>query len=172
MKTITALLSLSLLMPMAAIAADDGSAAATNNCDELGSKIVLGQKEWVTVVSSKQRTIARVDTGATTSSINAADIKTYQKDGKDMVDFKIKTKDAESDVVTLPVKRWVHIKQSSTLTASKRPIVSFDIQIGQKTYTTDFDLVDRSHMLDSILLGRSFLTHVAVVDVEQQYIQK
>lgn len=89
-----------------------------------------------------------------------------------MVSFKIKAKDDVSKEITLPVKRWVHIKQSSSPETSRRPIVELDIKLGDKTYTTPFNLVDRDHMINAILIGRSFLNPVALVDVEQKYIHK
>ncbi|WP_153445767.1 ATP-dependent zinc protease family protein [Vibrio algicola] len=171
MKKITLLLAMLLFTPMTVLAAD--SAAGSNQaCTTFGNKIIVGQKEWVTVLNSNQKTIAKVDTGATTSSINATEIKDFEKDGKDMVSFKIKVKDQESETITLPVVRWVHIKQSSSTKTSRRPIIELNIKLGDKTYTTPFNLVDRDHMVNAILLGRSFLTKVALVDVEQKYLLK
>ncbi|MFV0574601.1 MAG: ATP-dependent zinc protease [Vibrio sp.] len=138
----------------------------------LEDRILVGQKEWVRILETDQRSIAKIDTGATTSSINAADIHDFEKDGKDMVSFKIKIKDDVSEEVTLPVKRWVKIKQSSTMKLSRRPIVDLKIKLGDRTYTTPFNLVDRDHMTTPILIGRSFLDDVALVDVDKKYINK
>ncbi|WP_413479107.1 ATP-dependent zinc protease [Vibrio hibernica] len=169
MKSTTLLLSLALLLPATTFAA---TSTADSACSELNNKIIVGEKEWLTVMNTDQRTIAKVDTGATTSSINALDIKDFEKDGKDMVSFKLKSKDKISDTITLPVKRWVKIKQSSSTKLSRRPIVDLEIKLGDKTYTTPFNLVDRDHMISDILLGRSFLNPIALVDVEQKYIYK
>lgn len=138
----------------------------------LTDKIVVGEKERVKIEETDQALIAKVDTGATTSSINAIDIKDFEKDGKDMVSFKIKVRDDVSDLITLPVKRWVHIKQSSSTETSRRPIVELNIQLGDETYTTPFNLVNRDHMINAMLLGRSFLDATALVDVDQKYIHK
>ncbi|RCS73951.1 hypothetical protein CIK83_01010 [Vibrio casei] len=169
MKKMIVLLS-SLLLSMNVFAA--GNSNAEMRCASLENKIIVGQKEWVTVMNTEQRTIAKVDTGATTSSINALDIKDFEEDGKDMVSFKLKSKDKISNAITLPVKRWVKIKQSSTTKLSRRPIVDLDIKLGDKTYKTPFNLVDRDHMTSDILLGRSFLNPIALVDVEQKYLYK
>lgn len=169
MKKMIVLLS-SLLLSVNVFAAGNSNAEVT--CSSLENKIIVGQKEWLTVMNTEQRTIAKVDTGATTSSINALDIKDFEKDDKDMVSFKLKSKDKISKTITLPVKRWVRIKQSSTTKLSRRPIVELDIKLGDKIYKTPFNLVDRDHMTSDILLGRSFLNPIALVDVEQKYIYK
>ena len=82
---------------------------------------------------------------------------TLKKTAKIWCLFKIKAKDDVSKEITLPVKRWVNIKQSSSPETSRRPIVELDIKLGDKTYTTPFNLVDRDHMINAILIGRSFL---------------
>lgn len=163
---LTATLFVPLSFPVAAVDAQQDVTQL------LQDKIVVGQKEWVTVLNTDQRTIAKIDTGATTSSINAIDIHDFEQDGRDMVSFKIKAKDDVSKEITLPVKRWVHIKQSSSTETSRRPIVELDIQLGDKSYTTPFNLVDRDHMINAILIGRSFLNPTALVDVEQKYLHK
>ncbi|WP_086981967.1 ATP-dependent zinc protease family protein [Vibrio aphrogenes] len=168
MKYSHVLFSALLLLPLSVTAAEP----QTDVAQLLQNKIVVGQKEWVTVLNTEQRTIAKIDTGATTSSINAIDIHDFERDGKDMVSFKIKAKDKVSKEITLPVQRWVHIKQSSSTKTSRRPIVELDIKLGDKTYTTPFNLVDRDHMINAILIGRSFLNPIALVDVEQKYIYR
>ncbi|MGO2497317.1 MAG: ATP-dependent zinc protease family protein [Vibrio litoralis] len=170
MKFSQALLTASLFIPLSSLAV--AAEPQQDVAQLLQDKIVVGEKEWVTVLDTDQRTIAKIDTGATTSSINAIDIHDFEKDGKDMVLFKIKAKDDVSKEITLPVKRWVHIKQSSSPETSRRPIVELDIKLGDKTYTTPFNLVDRDHMINAILIGRSFLDPIALVDVEQKYIHK
>lgn len=170
MKFSRVLLVASLFVPLSSFAAEPQK--TQDVAQLLQNKIVVGQKEWVTILNTDQRTIAKIDTGATTSSINAIDIHDFEKDGKDMVSFKIKAKDDVSKEITLPVKRWVHIKQSSSTETSRRPIVELDMKLGDKTYKTPFNLVDRDHMINAILIGRSFLNPIALVDVEQKYIHK
>ncbi|MEF1299096.1 RimK/LysX family protein, partial [Vibrio parahaemolyticus] len=51
--------------------------------------LILGSEEWVYVPAIDQTFKARVDTGATTSSISATEIVPFERDGKDWVQFKI-----------------------------------------------------------------------------------
>ncbi|MBD1559057.1 ATP-dependent zinc protease [Vibrio sp. S9_S30] len=135
-------------------------------------KLILGEKEWVHIPGLGESYKARIDTGATTSSISAVDIETFDKNGKDFVRFKIAHEGDKSSALTLPVQRWVRIKQSSRDSYQRRAVVEGDIQIGDLKTKTEFTLVDRSHLTFPVLLGRSFFRDVAVVDVSKKYIQK
>ncbi|MEZ9795333.1 RimK/LysX family protein, partial [Vibrio splendidus] len=53
---------------------------------------ILGGIEKVSIDSIKQSFDARVDTGATTSSLNAVDIKEFERNGKDWVRFHLADK--------------------------------------------------------------------------------
>lgn len=135
-------------------------------------KLILGDEEWVFVPGLKEAFKARVDTGATTSSINAADTVDFERDGKDWVKFKIEHDGTTTKEISLPVERWVKIKQSSAEGTQRRAVVVASIQIGDLKDKTEFTLADRTHLSFPILLGRSFFRDVAVVDVSQKYVQK
>lgn len=134
-------------------------------------KLILGEKEWVYVPGLEQNFRARVDTGATTSSISAVDIQPFERDGKDWVKFKIEHEGVKSKEIALPVQRWVKIRQSSADGSHERAVVNAWIQIGDLKEQTEFTLADRTHLTFPLLLGRSFFKDVAVVDVSQQYVQ-
>ena len=134
-------------------------------------KLLLGAEEWVYIPGLEQNFRARVDTGATTSSISAVDIVPFERDGKDWVKFKIEHDKIKSKEIALPVKRWVKIRQSSSEGTQDRAVVEAWLQIGDLKEKTDFTLADRSHLTYPLLLGRSFFKDVAVVDVSQKYIQ-
>ncbi|MCC4818000.1 ATP-dependent Zn protease [Vibrio lentus] len=135
-------------------------------------KLILGEEEWVFVPGLKEAFKARVDTGATTSSISAVDIVDFERDGKDWVKFKIEHDGITTEEVSLPVERWVKIKQSSAEGTQRRAVVVASIQIGDLKDKTEFTLADRTHLSFPLLLGRSFFRDVAVVDVSQKYVQK
>ncbi|WP_105902346.1 ATP-dependent zinc protease family protein [Vibrio gangliei] len=134
--------------------------------------LVLGEKEWIYVKELNRNILSRVDTGATSSSISAVDIKTYKKDGKNFVDFKLAHKKWKSKTLTYPVTRWVEVVQSTTDEPSaSRPVVQLDVQLGDYKTKTDFTLTDRTHLQYPVLLGRTFIDNVAIVDVSHKYIQ-
>lgn len=134
-------------------------------------KLILGSREWVYVPGLKQNFRSRVDTGATTSSISATDIETFKRNGKSWVRFKVEHDGIKSDHLELPVKRWVKILQSTADDSQRRAVVEAWIQIGDLKQKTEFTLADRTHLTYPLLLGRSFIKGVAVIDVGESYIQ-
>lgn len=134
-------------------------------------KLILGEKEWVYLPGLEQSVKARIDTGATTSSISAVDIEPFERDGKDWVKFKIEHDGVKTKEIALPVQRWVKIRQSTANDTHRRAVVDAWIQIGDLKEKTEFTLADRTHLTFPLLLGRSFFKDVAVVDVSQQYVQ-
>ncbi|ASI92543.1 ATP-dependent zinc protease [Vibrio mediterranei] len=134
-------------------------------------KLILGEQEYVRLVDMKVTTKARIDTGATTSSLSAVDIVPFERDGKEWVKFKVKHSGVESKEMSMPVERWVKVKQSSSEESDKRPVIVSVIKIGDMTSKTEFTLADRTHLKYPVLLGRSFFRDVALVDVSRKYVQ-
>ncbi|USH04265.1 ATP-dependent zinc protease [Grimontia kaedaensis] len=134
-------------------------------------KLVMGEKEWVRVDDINVIAKARVDTGATTSSISAIDIKEFERNGEEWVSFRLALDEKESDLIELPVVRTVRIIQSSTEGYDRRYVVEMPITIGDVTESTEFTLRDRHHLNFPVLLGRTYLKGTAVVDVSRQYVQ-
>lgn len=154
--------------------------AAVNNasCPQqasitLNDKMVLGQTEWLWIEAVNRVFPARVDTGATTSSLSATDIVTLERDGQKWARFTIVPEENSdsSYEVEAPISRTANIRQSSTNEIDKRPVVRLTVRIGNMTDTAEFTLTDRSHMSYPILLGREFLKDIAIVDVAQQNVQ-
>ncbi|ERB63801.1 ATP-dependent zinc protease [Vibrio coralliilyticus OCN008] len=135
-------------------------------------KLILGEQEWVYVPGLEENFKARIDTGATTSSISATDVVEFERDGKDWVKFKIEHDGVKSKEIALPVERWVKIRQSSAEKSERRAVVESWIQIGDLKEKTEFTLADRTHLKFPLLLGRSFFKDVAVVDVNKKFVQK
>lgn len=134
-------------------------------------KLILGSKEWVYVPSLKDNFNTRIDTGAATSSISAIDVTPFERDGKDWVKFKIEHDGVNSEEVSLPVERWVRIRQASDEKGQRRPVVLMWVVVGDLKEQTEFTLADRTHLTYPLLLGRSFFKDIAVVDVSRTYIQ-
>ncbi|SKA52335.1 ATP-dependent zinc protease family protein [Enterovibrio nigricans] len=134
-------------------------------------KLIMGEKEWVKVDTVGVTLKARVDTGATTSSISAIDIQSFKKEGKKWVKFRLAHDGRESREIERPVVRIVRIIQSSAEGYDRRYVVELPITIGDVTETTQFTLRDRQHLIFPVLLGRSYLKGIAMVDVSRKYVQ-
>lgn len=130
-------------------------------------KLVLGREESVLVEPFGLTLRARIDTGAETSSIDARDIKEFERDGQKWVRFSLlDRKTNKSYKLEKKVLRRVNIIQSSLDGKyDRRVVVKLKIKVGDFSDLSEFTLTDRDHMDFPVLIGRSFLQDIALVDV-------
>ncbi|MFT5880792.1 MAG: hypothetical protein ACI86X_001930 [Moritella sp.] len=149
------------------------SAIAKNDEDQYQNMTILGQEEWVWSEKLQTNFKSRVDTGAATSSLNATEIVKFERDGKNWVKFNLSHQvDDGIFPIEAEVVRTIKIRQSNSPESVRRYVVSLSIELGQIKTETEFTLADRSRMEFPVLLGRTFLKDIAVVDVAQEYTQK
>ena len=134
-------------------------------------KLLVGETEWLWLDAAGQAFQARVDTGATTSSLCAADITIFERDGKDWARFFMSHGMDDRIQIEAPLVRHVRIKQASAEDIDRRPVVRLSVRIGELNEKTQFTLADRNHMSFPVLLGRDFLKDIAVVDVGRKFVQ-
>ena len=138
-------------------------------------KVILGEEEWVWLDTVQSFFKARVDTGATTSSLSATDIQIFERDGREWARFHLNhTNDevpADAGVIEAPVVRWVKIRQASTEEPVRRPVIEIWVKLGQLHEKTQFTLADRTQMTYPVLLGREFFKDIALVDVGKKFVQ-
>ncbi len=149
---------------------ETNTAVVTTNRDV----ITLGAVERISLRGVEQSFDARVDTGATTSSIDAQNIKEFERNGKKWVKFHISDLvDEQGELLWLevPVLRYANVRQVNSEEAQKRPVVLLTMQLGELREKVEFTLTDRSQMVHSVLLGREFLKDIALVDVSREYVQ-
>jgi hypothetical protein len=114
----------------------------------------------------------KLDTGALTSSMDASDIKSFEKDGEKWVKFNVEAKDSNSgEPVSIPFERKVerNIKVRGAGGADHRPVVRLKMCIGTKIYDEEFSLNNRGKMLYPVLIGRRTLEHLGTVDVARTF---
>lgn len=131
--------------------------------------LIVGQVEYITILPAKLRLAARVDTGATTSSIHAVNIKRFERDGKKWVRFYLVGSGGKKVKMERPVVRTIEVKRHGTSQQS-RPVVTLRVAMGPIKTTTQFSLTNRSQFKYPVLIGRSLLNGVAVVDVNREYV--
>ncbi len=140
--------------------------------DKLDGKTILGQEEWIWFEDLQDSYKTRVDTGAATSSLNATEIVNFERDGEDWVKFNLAHMDNTKLELESKVVRISTIRQSSSKNEVKRYVISLPVQLGNIRTKTEFTLADRNHMSFPVLLGRTFIKDVAIVDVAQKYTQE
>lgn len=108
-----------------------------NPIKELDGKIVLGLIEEVTVIApdgKKKNVLARIDTGATTSSVDV-DLAATLKMG--------------------PIIKSKLIKSASG--SSLRPVIEGKLKIKEVEIETELTIADRSEMKYQLLIGQNIL---------------
>ncbi len=99
-------------------------------------KTILGLTEEVTVIGpqKKQKVIARIDTGATASSIDTA---------------------LAASLNLGPITKSKIVKSASGV--RKRPLVHVKIKMDGQAIEDEFNLADRAHMTYRVLIGQNIL---------------
>lgn len=131
---------------------------------------VVGEIEWVCFPPQEAYLEARIDTGATTSSVHASNVEPFDRDGQDWVRFNLEGR-GEVKPVTLekPIARRVLIRDGGG-EPSLRYVVPLNIQMGELIVKREFTLADRSGLTFSVLIGRNLLDGVALVDVGRSHL--
>ncbi|MDX1588592.1 MAG: ATP-dependent zinc protease [Oleiphilaceae bacterium] len=134
-------------------------------------KGMVGELEYVLLQPPEGFYEARIDTGATTSSMDARNIETFERDGEDWVRFEVPPPLGGEEKIQLeePVVRFVRIIQSSAEENDRRPVVELQFQLGNTRRMAEFTLTDRSSMSQPLLIGRNILRDLLVVDVSQKH---
>lgn len=134
-------------------------------------KAILGRVEYIWMEGKQVYLKARVDTGAKSSSLHATNIQRFERDGDKWVRFVVDL-DSQHLQMEAPLERLVKIRQVNTDEMERRPVVKLEIKLGEIKEETEFTLTDRSDMVYPILLGRSFLQDIALVDVARKFTRK
>jgi hypothetical protein len=114
---------------------------------------------------------ARIDTGATTSSINARNIKLFRKGGKRWVRFEINGKSGQRVRMELPVVRRVRIKRFGQESKS-RSVVRLGLCMGGYYKDAQVTLQDRRRREFPVLIGRRYMAGAMLVDPAREYLTK
>lgn len=137
-----------------------------------GTKMVVGDVEQVWIDPPGIPLNARIDTTATNNALQAEAIVEFERDGKSWVRFVLHAPDSETPInLERRVTRHVRAVQSGAGEAIKRPIVRMQIKLGDVQDSFWFILTDRAEADHQVVLGRSFLKDIALVDVGARYVQ-
>jgi hypothetical protein len=133
--------------------------------------ITVGAAEMVRIFPSAHTFKARIDTGATTSSINARNIKLFRKGGKRWVRFEVNGKNGQSVRMELPVVRRVRIKRFGQ-ESKRRSVVRIGICMGGYYREAQVTLQDRRRRAFPVLIGRRYMNGAFLVDPSKEYMTK
>ena len=132
---------------------------------------IIGAVEPFYILPMKSAFIARVDTGATTSSIDVQNLKQFERDGEKWVSFDIvNNTSSETYHFERPILKKVKIKRIEQ--EEHRVKVMLDIKIGGQKIKTEFTLAERSDFEFQGLIGRSLLSGRYIVDTSLSHTLK
>ena len=109
-------------------------------------KEIIGLTEKITITGTKgkkKRIVARIDTGATISSIDSR---------------------LAADLKLGPVVRTKLVKSASG--SRSRPVIKAKIKL-KKEFSAEFTIADRKHMKYQVLIGQNILKHGFLIDASK-----
>jgi len=127
------------------------------------SKGTVGWLEKARIFPSDILVHAKLDTGADYSSLNASNLREFDRDGKKWVSFEVTNRFDQKATVEEPVVRVAMVKKHFGKPA-RRLVVRLGICVANHYMEADVNLVDRSNFENQMLLGRSFLAGNLVID--------
>lgn len=129
-------------------------------------KETIGWIEKVKINKGRLQLKAKIDTGATTSSINAKILKKFKKNNERWIRFKILNQKGRSIVLERKIIRTVKIKRKLALPI-KRYVINIGICIGDFYKEEEINLANRENFVYPVLVGRNYLRGHFLVDSER-----
>lgn len=133
----------------------------------------VGWREWVALPEfGIDRIKAKIDTGASTSSIHAIHIHRFTENGRERVAFEVHPLQRRTDV-TMACIADVHDERlvtSSTGHREKRLVVRTQLAIGGRSWPIELTLANRDTMGFRMLIGRNAMHGRLLVDPSASYL--
>ncbi|MEH0154989.1 RimK/LysX family protein [Limibacter armeniacum] len=133
-------------------------------------KVLIGSTDHVDIPQLHLQDIAcKIDTGAETSAIHCHKVKLIEREGQELICFELldpEHRQYNGKVFTTSNFKERKVKNTSG-SAEYRYVITAEVVIFGKAYTTEFTLADRERMKFPILLGKRLLKKNFLVDVSK-----
>ena len=133
---------------------------------------VIGWREWVGLPDLAIRRVkAKIDTGARSSSLHAFDAKTFVRDGKTFVRFRVHPlqRDSKKSVGCEAEVLGFRTVRSSTGHSQKRAVIVTTIELLGRSWPIELTLANRDEMGFRMLLGREGIRGRFLVDTGKSF---
>lgn len=127
---------------------------------------IYGWREDLLIKGITGKLVAKLDTGALTSSIHAEEKELFERDGKKWVRFIVtdpSLKKPTRSRIEAPLVRIAKIKEPGGESVA-REVVRLSFTIGDRKMSGEFTLNNRSNMLAPVLVGRTVIKDLGWVD--------
>lgn len=139
----------------------------TKKIKKARTKLIIGWREWCGLPElGLPGIVAKIDTGAKTSSLHAFKIRHFEKDGESWVRFIVHpAQRRRQPEITCEAK----VIDERTITSSngaseQRIVISTTMILGQQKFETELTLSNRDEMGFRMLVGRQSLSRRFMVD--------
>jgi len=128
---------------------------------------IVGWREWVGLPElSRPPILAKIDTGAWSNTLHAADIEIIESSPETRIRFRLEEGSRWSE---RPLHRWRRIRDTGGH-ETMRPVIMTTIEIASRDFDVEVCLADRSQLKHRMILGRNFLRLGFVVNPSRQCI--
>lgn len=140
--------------------------------DEPETRSIFGWVERVEILPEGIQLKAKMDTGATTSSLNALNKERFRRDGERWIAFDIIDSETPDKTVRLErrITRHVRIVRHDGQ-HQRRPVVKIGLCMGSIYREEEMSLIDRTELNYQALVGRNHMAGVIVVDPAETFTQ-
>lgn len=162
-----------MLLPVLVVSLQLSAARAVEAYDCSGDKVIFGLYETATLEDIQQLKVSTlIDTGATTTSLDARNIKIYiNRKGRRWVYYDFYHKPSGKTVsMHQPVSRIARVITHSG-SPKERAVVQNNISIGSISHFLETSLVSRGNFPQQLLIGRNYLKKAGLVDSARSYLQ-
>jgi len=133
--------------------------------------VTIGYVETVAIHPGNLHITAKIDTGARSSSLDAANIQPFSKDGKEWVRFTLHGDQDMRRQVELPVERTVGIRRAGA-PVQRRYVVKIGVCLANSYKMAEVNLVNREGLNFRMLIGRAFMLDNFVIDPNATFLTR
>jgi hypothetical protein len=134
-----------------------------------GELQIVGWIEKVRLYPGNFLVHAKLDSGAEYSSLDAADMQIFVRDGKKWVRFDLEEKrEGKKLTIERPLLRWAPIKRHNQA-PQRRPVIRLGVCLGNIYQETEVNLINRKNYQYRMLIGRKFMEGHVAIDPAAKY---
>jgi hypothetical protein len=135
---------------------------------DAAEKKVVGWIEKVVIYPGNFLVHAKLDSGAEYSSLDAANLTEFDRNGKPWVRFDLTEREGQKITIERPLLRWAPIKRHNQ-EPQRRPVIKLGVCLGNIYRETEVNLINRKNYQYRMLIGRKFMEGAVIIDPGAKY---